>query len=177
MIEAWLRGPIDGIQPVLQPAAFALMQAREDIERAVLALPASALWAAPGDAASVGYHLRHLAASTDRLLTYSRGLALSDEQHAVLKGERAPARDDETAESLVAGAQQAIDRAITALRAADPATLFDARPIGRAALPSTIFGVLCHIGEHAARHAGQIVTTAKIVRALHGGADAAAGGR
>lgn len=177
MVEAWLRGPIDGVQPVLQPAAFALIQAREDIERAAAGLAPDALWATPGGAAPVGYHLRHLAASTDRLLAYSRSLALSDEQLAVLRSEKAPPRDDETAAALVAAVQASLDRALAALRAADPASFFDARSIGRAALPSTVFGVLCHIAEHASRHTGQIVTTAKIARALHGDDAASADAR
>ena len=41
--------------------------------------------------------------------------------------------------------------------------------VGRAGLPSTVRGLLFHAAEHAQRHAGQIVTTAKIVRALGDG--------
>jgi hypothetical protein len=33
--EVWLRGPMPGIQPYLQPAAHTLQQVREDIEAAV----------------------------------------------------------------------------------------------------------------------------------------------
>ena len=29
--EAWLRGPVPGVAPVLQPAAHALIQANEDV--------------------------------------------------------------------------------------------------------------------------------------------------
>jgi hypothetical protein len=38
-------------------------------------------------------------------------------------------------------------------------------PGGRMRLPSTGGGVLLHTGEHAAPHAGQIVTTVKLLRA------------
>ena len=43
-------------------------------------------------------------------------------------------------------------------------TLTEARTIGRAQLPTTVVGAIFHAAEHAARHTGQIVTTAKLVR-------------
>jgi len=45
------------------------------------------------------------------------------------------------------------------------ATLTDARAVGRQRLPSTVIGLLVHAAEHTTRHAGQIITTAKIVTA------------
>lgn len=165
MVEAWLRGPMEGVDPVLQPAAFALVQAREDIETAAAGLSPEELSARPGGAASVGYHLVHLAGSIDRLLTYSRGGTLNDDQKRALAAEREAPSPDASPASLVRDAQAAIDRALVALRAADPSMLHEPRQVGRAQLPSTVFGVLFHIAEHAQRHAGQIVTTARIVRA------------
>jgi hypothetical protein len=38
--------------------------------------------------------------------------------------------------------------------------------VGRAQLPSTTLGLLVHAAEHATRHVGQIITTAKIIRGL-----------
>ena len=43
-------------------------------------------------------------------------------------------------------------------------TLLEARAVGRARLPTTVLGLLFHAAEHSQRHAGQVVTTAKIVR-------------
>jgi hypothetical protein len=37
--------------------------------------------------------------------------------------------------------------------------------VGRAALPTNVLGLIFHAAEHMQRHAGQLVTTAKI---LHG---------
>lgn len=163
--EAWLRGPIEGVDPVLQPAAHALQQSREEIEHAASDLSHEELWARPGNVAAVGFHLRHLAASTDRLMTYAAGnQLLSPEQKRTLAAEKEPLPPDVTAASLVLDAQIAFDRALAMIRAADPATLQDARAVGRAALPSTVLGILFHIAEHAQRHSGQIVTTTKIVR-------------
>lgn len=167
MVEAWLRGPLDGFQPVVMPAAFALVQSREEIESAAAGLTHEQLWASPGGAASVGYHLRHLAGSTDRLLTYADGAQLSSEQQAALAAEKAPPRDEESAARLVALAAQAIDRALAELRAIDPAQMHAPRTVGRARIPVTLYGLLCHVAEHTTRHAAQIVTTAKVVRTLH----------
>lgn len=167
MVEAWLRGPLEGFPPVVMPAAFALVQAREDIERASAGMRRDQLWASPGGAASIGYHLRHLAGSTDRLLTYANGGQLSSTQLAALDAEKGPPRDDESAEGLAAAAAQAIERALAELRAIDPAQLHAPRTVGRARIPVTLYGLLCHVAEHTTRHSAQIVTTAKIVRALH----------
>jgi uncharacterized damage-inducible protein DinB len=35
--EAWLRGPLDGVPPLLMPVAHALVQAREDLQEAASA--------------------------------------------------------------------------------------------------------------------------------------------
>ena len=48
----------------------------EDCEAAARDLTNDELWASPGGVAPVGFHLRHLAGSTDRLLTYARGFDL-----------------------------------------------------------------------------------------------------
>jgi uncharacterized damage-inducible protein DinB len=163
--EAWLRGPMEGIEPVLQPASFALVQAREDIAAAVAGLSAQQLRERHGGAASLEFHLRHIAGSIDRLLSYSRGQTLSADQRATLSAETVPLEGTITADALLASADEAIDRAILALRSADPSTLHEPRAIGRAGLPSTVFGVLFHIAEHTQRHTGQIIATSKIVRA------------
>src|SRR5690606_9519964 len=75
--EAWLTGPIEGIDPYLMPVAHALVQASRDLERAASELSPEELWARPGGAASIGFHLRHIAGVLDRLLTYARGEMLT----------------------------------------------------------------------------------------------------
>src|SRR5688572_32776323 len=67
--EVWLRGPVDGVQPLLQPAAHAILQVGEDIPPIVADLTADRLWARPAGAAAIGFHLLHLPGSLDRLLT------------------------------------------------------------------------------------------------------------
>ena len=161
--EAWLRGPLPGVEPLLMPAAHALVQAREDIERAAVGLTQEELWLRPGGAASAGFHLKHLAGSLDRLLTYARGERLSAEQRAALTEEGTPG---EPAAALVDHATGAIERALEQLRATPVATLNESRPVGRAALPATVLGLLFHAAEHTSRHVGQLITTVKIVRGL-----------
>jgi hypothetical protein len=163
--EFWLRGPVPGIDPALQPVAHALLQAREDLTRATAGLGPAELWVTPGGAASVGFHLRHIAGSIDRLLTYARGAPLDEAQRAALAAEGRPGDPPEGLESLLAGVNRAIDRALEQVRATVPDTLDAPRLVGRSALPSTVRGLLFHAAEHAQRHVGQVVATAKVVRA------------
>jgi uncharacterized damage-inducible protein DinB len=161
--EVWLRGPVAEIPPLLQPVAHALLQAVEDVRKAVEPLSPAHLWAKPGGAASVGFHARHAAGSLDRLFTYARGEGLSLEQRAYLAAEAEPgASPAELAQAF----ERQVERALEQLRATPESTLRDARGVGRQQLPSTVLGLLFHAAEHTQRHVGQIVTTAKIVQAL-----------
>jgi hypothetical protein len=78
--EAWLRGPLPDVSFLLTPTEHALLQASNDIERAAAPLTLKEVWSTPGGAPSVGFHLRHIAGSIDRLLTYARGGQLGAEQ-------------------------------------------------------------------------------------------------
>ena len=164
--EAWLRGPLEGFSPQLMPAAHALVQALEDVERAAALLTPGELAGRPRGAASVGFHLRHLAGSTDRLLAYARGEQLTPEQLASLRAEETETGAD--AEELLAGVRGAMEQALAQLRATPDAALDEPREVGRARLPSSVRGLLYHVGEHTARHAGQVVTTARVVRGAGG---------
>ena len=162
--EVWLRGPIPGVPESVQPVAHALLQSLEDVAAAAAGLPTAQLWLQPGGAASVGFHLLHLAGSTDRLFTYARGEALTDEQRQQLERERAP--QPASSDALVAAYRGVIEGAVVQLRRTPPGTLPRRRAVGRARLPSTVRGLLFHAAEHAQRHTGQVVTTARIVRGL-----------
>jgi hypothetical protein len=144
------------------PAAHAFLQTMEDVERAAGDLTVEQLWQTPGGAASVGFHILHLAGSTDRLLTYARGERLNADQRAALAAEQSPER--RPVSDLIAGLRMAIDAAMAQVRATPVETLYEPRTVGRAALPTTVIGLMFHAAEHSQRHAGQVVTTAKIVR-------------
>jgi hypothetical protein len=162
--EVWLRGPVEGYAPELQPVVHALLQAREEVEL-VAHLTAEQIWARPGGAASIGFHLRHIAGSLDRLLSYARGEQITREQIAYLKAEGDPGDPPASAADLIAIAQAGIDHALEQVRTADVSTLLDVRTVGRAALPSTVIGLVFHAAEHTSRHVGQLATLRKVVTA------------
>jgi uncharacterized damage-inducible protein DinB len=165
MTEAWLSGPVEGVDPWLMPAAHALLHARLDVLRATDDLDPALVWRRPGGAASVGYHLQHLAGGIDRLLTYARGEMLSAAQRTALAREADPGDPPATTQALAEHAVATIDRALAVVRATPHAVLLEPREVGRARLPSNVLGLLFHVAEHSARHAGQAITTAKVVRA------------
>jgi hypothetical protein len=142
-----------------------LIQAGGELNLAAAGLTTDQLWTTPGGAASVGYHLRHIAGSIDRLLTYARSAPLDARQLETLSAEARPGTPPATAAELIAGARAAIDEALAVLRDTPAASLPDRRTVGRRALTTTLLGLLFHIGEHTQRHAAQIITTAKVVRA------------
>lgn len=168
--EVWMRGAIAGIAPQLQPVAHSLLQVIEEVEALDSALTSSELHARPFGVASLAFHLRHMAGSLDRLLTYARGESLSDRQLEWLREESRVT--DETRDDLVGVARVALNRALDQVRAWSqrPNELFDPREVGRQRLPSTVLGLLVHAAEHAQRHSGQIATTVRIVRASRDGA-------
>jgi len=163
--EVWLRGPIAGMPDLLMPAAHAFVQVGEEVADVAAALTADELWQRPGGTASPGFHLKHLVGATDRLLTYARGEALTPTQIAFLKSESTPGTPPETAASLIAAVHEAIAAALNQLRSTSSDALLEKRTVGRAALPTTVLGLIFHSAEHAQRHAGQLTTTVKVVRA------------
>lgn len=160
--EVWLRGPVDGVPPLLQPVAHSLLQSREEVEALLGPLSAQEIWTTRPGSASVGFHIRHALGSLDRLFTYARGAALSDAQLQILKQEPEP-DPDLNADELVVGFAAGVERSLDQLRSTDPETLTDTRFVGRARLPSTVGGLLFHAAEHTQRHVGQAVTARKLL--------------
>ena len=160
--EVWLRGPIEGYAPVFQPVVHAIEQAREDVMSLAPGVPVDVLWAERG-AATAGFHVMHMANALERIFTYARGEQLSDEQKAIARAEGAP-RSDLDGRALADYVSAAFDRALAQLRSTDPATIHERREVGRARLPTTVLGALFHAAEHTTRHAGQFITTVKILK-------------
>lgn len=163
--EVWLRGAVPEIPGLLQPVAHCLLQCREELHATIPRLSAEQLWTPPAGAPPAGFHLRHAAGSLDRLFTYARGEALSSAQRAALAAEAAPDIAPNAGARLLAAFDETVERALAQLRATPERTLLDPREVGRGRLPSTVIGLLFHAAEHTQRHAGQIVTTARIVLA------------
>ena len=118
--EPWLRGPTPGVSALTAPILFAFQQAREDLAACTEGLTAKQIWAAPFGFGSVGFHLRHIAGSADRLLTYLEGKQLSESQKAVLEAEKLPGA---SREQLLADLDSAFRRGEGIVRAIDPVML------------------------------------------------------
>jgi uncharacterized damage-inducible protein DinB len=164
--EPWLCGPLPGISRFTMPAAHALTQSRADIKTHAARLSTEQVWTKPGGGPSVGFHLRHIAGSIDRLLSYTAGHDLTDEQFRFLSEERIAGAPPTEVTQLIAAAQSKIDEALSVIRATPDEILFEARAVGRAKLPTNVFGLLFHIAEHTQRHTGQLISAARIARGL-----------
>ncbi len=161
--EVWQRGPIDGIHPLLQPVAHALLQASEEVAVIMKDFPEALLWEKPAGLASVAFHLQHMRGVLDRLCTYARSEALSSDQLAYLKSEGAP-DEKQTAGLLVQSFNRQVSLSIEQIGQTDATTLTAFRGVGRLGLPSTVIGLLVHAAEHTMRHLGQLLVTVKVVR-------------
>jgi uncharacterized damage-inducible protein DinB len=160
--EPWLRGPIAGVNPFAAPILYAFQQAREDLARHTEGLTTEQLWSTPHGFGSVGFHLRHIAGSTGRLMSYLQGRALSTEQMAALASENEAA--GATRDELLELVDRSFRDAEAIVRMLDVRSLPEARTVGRKQLPTTVIGLLTHIAEHTQRHVGQAISAAKLAR-------------
>ncbi len=163
--EPWLRGPLAGVSPMVANLVYTFAQAREELDVAVDGLSVEELWLRPHGLAAVGFHIRHLGGAAERLGCYLRGNLLTVGQLSDLKREAEPGMDGV---GLIAEMVARLERVEQDVRGMDPATLEEAREVGRGRLPSTAIGLIVHIAEHTQRHLGQAITTAKFVRSLRG---------
>src|SRR5258708_18524752 len=85
--EPGLRGTLQKIPAVQRAVVHALELAREDLQRWCGSLSDEKVNARPGGLPPVAFHLRHIARSLDRLLTYAAGRDLNEQQLAALKSE------------------------------------------------------------------------------------------
>lgn len=166
--HAWLRGPVAGIAPSLQPAAHGFINAREESLGALAGLSAEEIWRPVHGAPSVGFHCRHMVQAADRLLTYAAGRELDDAQRQLLAEETTPPPTLIEAAALGAMIERGMDRALVALESFDERTVLEPRGVGRAKLPSTVLGLAIHAAEHAQRHSAQAITTSRIVQGMRG---------
>ena len=164
--EPWLRGTLTEVPAVPRGVLHALELANEDTQRWCGGLTDAEINARPGGIAPVAFHLRHIARSIDRLLTYAEGKPLSDEQMAALKSEM---NAGATRAELLAEIEAELARGAARIRAIDASRLAEPRQVGKKNLPTTLGGLLVHVADHTQRHVGQAITTAKIVKFTSGG--------
>ena len=158
--EPWLCGTLTEVPVVARGTLHALQLANEDLHRWAGELSDGELNQRPFELASVAFHLRHIAGSLDRLLTYAEGHQLSSEQIAFLKSEL---ETHSTRESLFEHLASALEQSAQRIRVLANSDLTEKREVGSKKLPTTLGGLLVHIADHTQRHVGQAVTTAKIV--------------
>jgi uncharacterized damage-inducible protein DinB len=158
--EPWLRGTLTDTPSVQRAVLHALELAKEDLEKWCGSLSDAELSARPGNLAPVAFHIRHIARSIDRLLTYAEGKELSAGQTDALRGELDPGAGRDELFAEFAGA---LEKGASRVRAFDASQLEESRAVGKKRLPTTVGGLLVHIAEHAQRHVGQAITTAKVV--------------
>jgi uncharacterized damage-inducible protein DinB len=162
-IEPWLRGTHADVPAVARAVLHALELALDDLTRCSEGLTDAQLHAQPLGLPSLAFHLRHIAGSVDRILSYAEGKQLTHEQLAALKTEQS---GEETLAELMAAVEVSFSDAADRVRVLATANFDIPRAVGRKMLPATIGGALIHVADHTQRHVGQVVTTAKVLKAL-----------
>jgi len=162
--EPWLRGTHTDVAPVQRSVLHALDLAKEDLEKWCGNLTDEQLNSRPAGLAPVAFHIRHIARSIERLLTYAEGRDLSDEQTSALRTELDA---DATRDGLFVELATAFAKIIGRIQALDAKILEEPRTVGRKQLPTTVGGLLVHIADHTQRHVGQAITTTKVILAQH----------
>jgi uncharacterized damage-inducible protein DinB len=155
-----MRGTHAELDVVRRAVIHALELAEEDVAKWCGALSDDEMFARPPALAPVAFHLRHIVRSLDRLLTYAENRMLDQMQMRALKSEMDSGTAAEVVREFCEGVASAKDR----VRACAPESFEAERGIGRRLLPTTVGGILIHCAEHTARHTGQAVTTAKLVK-------------
>jgi uncharacterized damage-inducible protein DinB len=164
-IEPWLRGTHADISAVGRAVLHAFDLAVDDIAKWTEGLTDLEVHAQPLGLPAVSFHLKHIARSTDRLLTYAEGGQISGDQLALLKTEQA---GSETLAELLAEVETSFSNAADRVRVLATADFNTFRGVGRKQLPTSIGGALVHVADHTQRHVGQVVTTSKVLKALRG---------
>ena len=162
-VEPWLRGTHAEVPAVGRAVLHAFDLALDDLTKWTEGLTDAEVHAQPLGLPSAAFHLRHVARSTDRLLSYAEGNQLSPEQLTALRAEQT---GDESLAALLAEVEVSFSNAADRVRVLATANLDTFRGVGRKQLPTSIGGALVHVADHTQRHVGQVVTTAKVLRAL-----------
>ena len=160
--EPWLRGPLAGIPPAVMPVFFSFQQVVEDLRRHTAGLTDDQIWQSTAGG-SLGFQLKHMAGSVDRLATYLSGRQLTDTQLAFLKSESVA---DTSLSALLTSVEKALQSAEQVLMSVNPDKLYEPRTVGRKNLPTTVLGLIVHLSEHTQRHLGQAITISKFLRQL-----------
>lgn len=158
-MEPWLSGSVPHPDPILRAVLHSFEQVRQDLAKWTAGIADSRVWESVGGVAPLGFQLRHIAGSVDRLTTYALGQQLSDAQLAALRSEHEPGA---TLAELLRDVDQNLARSGAAL--AELTDYAEPRFVGRKRLPTTVGGLLVHIAEHTQRHLGEAIVTCKLLK-------------
>ncbi|HMF53740.1 MAG TPA: DinB family protein [Edaphobacter sp.] len=161
-VEPWLRGGHTEVDAVRRAVLHALELAAEDVARWCDGLNGDQIEIRPLGLPSVGFQLRHIARSLDRLLTYAEGQQLSERQLKLLRTEE----EFVDREATLMEFAEAIEVSTKRVLAFSNKSYEQSRTVGRKKLPASVGGLLVHCADHTQRHVGQTVTTAKAILAL-----------
>jgi uncharacterized damage-inducible protein DinB len=164
--EPWLRGTHADVPAAARAVLHALDLALDDLTKWTAGLSDAEIHASPLGLTPIAFHLRHIARSTDRILTYAEGNQLSADQLAALKAEQGSGENRESLAELLAQVEISFSDAASRIRVLATANLETPRFVGRKQLPTSIGGAVIHVADHTQRHVGQVVTTAKVLKAL-----------
>jgi uncharacterized damage-inducible protein DinB len=162
-VEPWLRGTHSDIPAAARAVLHALDLALDDLVKWTDGLSNEEIHSEPLGLTPVAFHLRHIAGATDRILTYAEGGQISAEQLAALKAEQS---GEESLADLLAAVEKSFANAAERIRTLAGADLNTFRGVGRKQLPTSIGGAMIHVADHTQRHIGQVVTTAKVLKAV-----------
>lgn len=161
--EPWLRGTHTDLPAVGRAVLHALELSLDDIRKWTEGLTDIEIHARPLELPAVAFHIKHIARSVDRILTYAEGGQLSGDQLATMKGEQSGA---ETLAELLGELETSFASAANRIRTLAGGNYDEPRGVGRKQLPTSMGGALIHVADHTQRHTGQVVTTAKVLKAL-----------
>ena len=164
-VEPWLRGTHADVPAVGRAVLHAFDLALDDLTKWTEGLTDAEVHSHPFELPSIAFHLRHIARSTDRLLSYAEGNQLTTEQLTALKAEQT---GNEPLPVLLSEVEVSFSNAADRVRVLATANFDTFRGVGRKQLPTSIGGALVHVADHTQRHVGQVVTTAKVLKALRG---------
>jgi uncharacterized damage-inducible protein DinB len=143
------------------PVFFSFQQVREDLSQHTQGITQEQLWRQVAGKHSLGYHLKHIAGSVDRLTTYLLGGQLSRSQLDFLRNEHTP---DAELTPLLERILESLHAAERQLLLMEGKSLFEPRAVGRQLLPTTVIGLIVHLCEHTQRHLGQAILLTKLLR-------------
>jgi len=150
-VEPWLRGTDADVPAVARAILHALDLALDDITKWTEGLTDSEVNLHPLGLPSLAFHLRHIARSVDRILTYAEGNQLTSEQLSALKAEQG---GEESLAELLAEVEVSFSNAAARIRVLATANFDTFRGVGRKQLPTSIGGALIHVADHTQRHTG-----------------------